>query len=266
MGTMDQGSFYKRAIDTFEIPADKAEKIAAQMVALGVSRDDEYMLLFLATGRIEHLVEALPASIKKEGMGIIKEMGITVSKALDEKLAAVPAQVRKDLSAVMERSLGDLVKNVNVAVSKEADQRFREADRNYDLKRTAIGVVGALALVVALSIGYVVGRDAVTADALKWQSVVNLEDGGKWLGLARLNDLDKVLAQSCGPNDGRVISGAKQCDLTMFVSQPVATSKGTDYVRLSFAEQANKLGWAGYVLALGVGVIVGKVRWRRRGY
>ncbi|NHT78918.1 hypothetical protein G8E10_24780 [Rhizobiaceae bacterium CRRU44] len=250
-------SFYKRAVETFDIPNERAEKIVAQMVALGVDRDNEYMLLFLATGRIEHLVEALPASIRKEGGKLIEAMGLTVSKALDEKLQVVPQQVRKDLSAVMEKSLGDLVKNVNVAVSKETDQRFADADRNYSLKKSAVLTGGVLAVVIALGLGYLVGRDAVSADAARWSSVVTLEDGAKWLNLARWNDYDGMMAQGCGPNDGVVISGRKICSVPVATGPAVATSKGVDYVRLSLAEYANKLGWLGYGLAALGGLAIG---------
>lgn len=260
-------SFYKRAVDTFGVPPEKAEKIVAQMVALGVDRDDEYMLLFLATGRIEYLVEALPASIRSEGAKLIENMGLTVSAALDEKLSDIPSKVRKDLSAVMETSLGDLVKNVNVAVNREASQRFKDADRNYELKRAGVIVGGCLAVLIALGLGYVLGRDTVTTDAARWSSVVNLEDGGKWLALARLNDLDKVLAQTCGPSAGRIISGGKVCDLTMFVTQPVGTSKGVDLVWLSLSEYANKFGWGGYAI---VGLLGAGLGWafarRKRAY
>lgn len=74
-----------------------------------------------------------------------------------------------------------------------------------------------------------------------------------------------MTAQSCGPTDGRVISGSKACLMELFTSRPVATSKGTDYVRRSLSEYAAKLGWLGYGLTAALGCLVGYlIRGRRR--
>jgi len=250
-------SFYKRAIDTFALPPERAEKIAAQMLALGVDRDDEYLLLFLATGRIEHMVEALPASIQGEGKALIAAMGETVSATLDRKLETLPVGLAEKLDSRMDGFVASLVANIDHAVNKEAARR-----QNGRLAGLVIGA--ALAILVGVGVGYMVGRDSLTADAARWSSVVNLESGGKWLALAKLNDLDKAMAQSCGPTGGRVISGGKVCDLPLFVTQPVGTSKGVDMVWLSLSEWAVKLGWWGYGLAGLVGLGVGRLLGRRR--
>jgi hypothetical protein len=112
--------------------------------------------------------------------------------------------------------------------------------------------------IVAAGGGYAVGKGAINAQAAKWDALVSLPTGSTWLSLARWNDIEKVMAQSCGPSDGAVISGAKVCDLRLFTDQPVPTSRGADYVKLSAVEYAVKLGWLGYGLAaIAGGLVVG---------
>lgn len=250
-------SFYRRAIDTFELPPERAEKIAAQMVALGVDRDDEYLLLFLATGRIEHLVEALPASIQGEGKALIAGMASAVSDTLDKKLETLPVGLAEKLDARMDGFVASLVQNIDLAVTKEAARRQNG-------RQAVLVFTAALTVLVGVGVGYLVGRDTVAADAARWSSVVNLEDGGKWLNLARWNDYDKMMAQGCGPNDGVVISGRKVCSVPVATGPAVATSKGVDFVRLSLSEYAVKLGWWGYgIIGVG-GLLVGRFFGRRR--
>ena len=253
---IDNASFYKRAVEVFDLPADKAEKIAAQMTALGVGRDDAYMLLFLATARAEALTETLPDKIERSGAALLEGVGSSIDRALSEKLADLPALVSAKLDGEIEQLAARLGQSTDSVVKSEVSRRATA--------RTTSLLLGAIALfILAGGYGYMIGRDTLNSDASKWAALVKVQDGGKWLTLAKLNDLDKALAQSCGPSDGRVIAGGKVCDVPLYVSAPVPTSKGIDAVKLSVAEYANALGTWGL---LGVGAVVGWLlgRLRRR--
>lgn len=248
--TKDEPTFYKRAVDTFELPREIADKVAGQMAALGVARDDEYMLLFLATGRIEYLVRSLPEEISKSGSEILRQIEATVADTVRAQVAAVPA----DLSAKLEKEIN---RHLGAITASASDYYSTKAKRDQSLRLSAI-VLGAAFLVFAgAGAGYLAGAERVVADNAAWQSIVNLKDGKKWLRVAQLNqDFDKAFAQGCGIGQGNVISGAQVCQPTLWNGAPVATSKGVDYVRLSAVEYANKVGIYGL---LGIGTVVGFV-------
>ncbi|UXT53275.1 hypothetical protein FY136_28860 (plasmid) [Agrobacterium tumefaciens] len=254
----DQPTFYKRAVDTFELPREVADKIAGQMAALGVARDDEYMLLFLATGRIEYLVKSLPEEISKSGREIVEQIKATVADTVRAQVAAVPADLSSKLEDAITRHLGKIT-------SSASEYYSEKAKRDRSLRLSAIVFGAAILVVVGAAAGYLVGGDKVSSDSAAWQSLVNMKDGQKWLRVAKLNqDFDKAFSQGCGIGQGSVISGAQVCQPTLWNSTPVATSKGIDYVRLSAAEYAHKIGVYG-ILAVGavLGFVLGRASKRK---
>ncbi|WP_085034903.1 hypothetical protein [Ensifer aridi] len=241
--SLDTASFYKRAIAAFELPPERAEKIAAQMHQLGVGRDNEYMMLFLASARAEMLTETIPEEIDKAGIEIIKNMRAALDGALENKLKTVPQ--------MLEKQMGDITK----IVASEVNSRLTvEASRRQKHRQGMLAVVAALVVLLAFGQGYIFGSDAVDANASKWEAIANLEDGGTWLGLAQNNDIKKVLAQTCGLGERRVQAGGEKCDLSLWLTPPVATSKGADTIRLSFVEWTN---WLGVWGLLGIGALFG---------
>ncbi|MBY3314741.1 hypothetical protein [Rhizobium laguerreae] len=244
----DEPTFYRKAVDTFELPRDVAEKILGQMTALGIGRDNEYMMLFLATGRIEYLVRSLPEEISKSGSEILRQIEATVADTVRAQVAAVPADLSSKLEDAITRHLGAIT-------ASASDYYSTKAKRDQSLRLSAIVLGAALLVIVGAGAGYLVGADKVVADSAAWQSVVNMKDGKKWLRVAQLNqDFDKAFAQGCGIGQGNVISGAQVCQPTLWNGSPVATSKGVDYVRLSLNEYANMIGIYG---VLGVGAALG---------
>lgn len=246
----DGPTFYRKAVDTFELPREVAEKILGQMTALGISRDNEYMMLFLATGRIEYLVKSLPEDISKSGKEIVAQIKATVADTVREQVAAVPV----DLSDKLE---GSITAHLGKITSAASDYYSTKARRDQSLRLSAI-VFGAVMIAFAgMGAGYILKSEMTSADIAAWQSLVTLPDGDKWLRIAKLNpDFDKAFAQGCGIGQGNVISGAQVCTPTLWNGTPVPTSKGIDYVRLSAAEYANKLGIYGL---LAVGAVAGFV-------
>lgn len=246
----DKPTFYKRAVDTFELPREVADKIAGQMAALGVSRDDEYMLLFLATGRIEYLVKSLPEEISKSGREIVEQIKATVADTVREQVAAVPVDLSEKLEGSITAHLGQIT-------SAASSYYSTKARRDQSLRLSAIVFGAAMIAFAGLATGYLLKSDMTSSNTAAWQSLVTLPDGDKWLRIAKLNpDFDKAFAQGCGIGQGNVISGAQVCTPTLWNGTPVPTSKGVDYVRLSAAEYASKLGVYGL---LAVGTVVGFV-------
>jgi hypothetical protein len=237
--SLDTASFYKKAIAAFELPPKKAEKIAAQMHQLGVGRDNEYMMLFLASARAEMLTETIPEEIDKAGIEIIKNMRAALDGALENKLATVPQ--------MLEKQMGDFTKIVAKEVNSRVDQ---ESERRQKVRLGSFVAAAALIVVLAGGWGYVIGRDTISSDGAKWQSLVNLPDGGTWLGLAKINDINKALAQSCGLGERRVLAGGQKCDVPLWITEPAASSTGMDAPKLAWAEWTNWLGVPG-ILAIG---------------
>jgi hypothetical protein len=255
---LDNATFYKKAVAAFDLPADKAEKIAAQMQALGVGRDDAYMLLFLATARAEALTETIPGQIEKAGERLLAGVGGSVETALESKLSNLPELVSAKLDDHLAKVAADLGNTANSAFEKAASRR-------HAARMSAFILAVFVTFILAGGYGYMIGRETTDADASKWSALVNLPDGGTWLALAKQNDITRAMAQSCAPGERRAISGGQVCDLTLYVKAPVATSKGTDAIRLSLSEYAVRLGEWG-ILGVGavIGLIVGRLSKRSR--
>ncbi|TBG52567.1 hypothetical protein [Rhizobium leguminosarum] len=238
---------------------DREKEVAFALLGKAeVNLNDPTALNYVAIVKMESVVNKLHTNFINDGKALIAKLKSVVVEELSAQLASVPDNLSKQFEGTLETALRDLVAKVDLAVTKEAQRRqtFRIA---------GLGVGAAMLTILAVGGGYAVGKTAVNAEAANWSALVSLPQGKTWLSLARWNDIDKVMAQSCGPSDGRVISGSKACSMELFTSQPVATSKGTDYVRLSLNEYAVKLGWLGYGLVAAIGCAAGYfIRGRRR--
>lgn len=230
---------------------DREKEVAFALLAkAGVGLNDPTSLNYVAIVKMESVVHELSENFVTDGKALIARLKKVMGEELQAQLATVPAQVTKSIDRTLETALRDLVSNADLAVTKEAQRR-----QTFRLGGFALGA--AMLTILAAGGGYAVGKTAITSEAAKWSALVSLPQGSTWLSLARWNDIDKVMAQSCGPSDGRVISGSKTCSLELFTSQPVATSKGADYVRLSAAEWAVRAGWLGYGLMAALGGLAG---------
>lgn len=229
---------------------DREKELAFALLAkAGVGLNDPTSLNYVAIVKMESVVHELSENFVTDGKALIARLKKVIGEELQAQLATVPAQVTKSIDSTLNTAVRELVSNVDLAVTKEAQRRQSFRMGGYALGAAVLTIVAAVG-------GYAVGKDAINAQAAKWEALVTLPTGSTWLSLARWNDIDKAMSQSCGPSEGAVISGAKVCDLRLFVAQPVSTSKGTDYVKLSAAEYAVKLGWLGYGLAAVMGGIV----------
>ncbi|WP_173995741.1 hypothetical protein [Agrobacterium tumefaciens] len=249
-------SFFGQVAAALDLTAEEKERAWSMMTKAGVGLSDPTSVYFCVLAKMNGLTADMGEDFKANGRKLIAGVKSAMSDEMKGQLEKLPVSLSEKLDARMEEYIRQLAGGVDGSIKREAARR-----QTFRLGGFALGAV-ALA-VLALGAGYMVGRDTLTTDAAKWSSVVNLEDGGKWLSLARMNDIDKALAQSCGPSDGRVISGGKVCDLPLFTTQPVSSSKGVDYVRLSAAEYANKAGWLGYGVFALLGVGLGYI-WRGR--
>lgn len=249
-------SFFGQVAAALDLTAEEKERAWSMMTKAGVGLSDPTSVYFCVLAKMNGLTADMGEDFKANGRKLIAGVKSTMADEMKAQLDKLPVSLSAKLDDRMADYIRQLAGGVDAAVVKEAQRR-----QTFRLAGLVIGA--ALAVVVALGAGYMVGRDTLTTDAARWSSVVNLEDGAKWLNLARLNDIDKALAQSCGPSDGRVISGGKVCDLALFTTEPVSSSKGVDYVRLSIAEYANKAGWLGYGVAGLIGLGLGYI-WRGR--
>lgn len=253
MPDLETVSFFNRVSAALDLTAEQKERAWSLMTKADVGRDDPTSLYFAILARFDGLTSGLAADLERTGGDLVARMQSAMSDEMRRQLASLPKGLSSKLDARMEKFVGDLAANVDQAVAREADRRQK-------FRLTAFALGAAMLALVALGLGFQGGRAAASADAAKWSALVDLPQGGKWLTLARLNDLDKALAQSCGPAaSAAVISGAKVCDLRLFTTPPVATSEGVNFVRLSLSEYAVKLGWLGYAIAALAGAFVARL-------
>lgn len=241
---------FSAAIDALGFTEREKEVAFALLAKAKVGVNDPSNLTLVGIVKLESLVNKLHSNFIADGKALIAKIKADMGTELKAQLASVPDNLSKQIEGTLETSLRNLVSNVDVAVTKEAQRR-------QSFRMVGLVVGAAVLTILAAGGGYVAGKDAINAQAAKWDALVNLPDGATWLNLARWNDIDKVKAQACGPSDGAVISGSQVCALPLFTSQPVATSKGADYVKLSAAEYAVKLGWLGYGLMAALGGLAG---------
>jgi len=239
--------------------SDREKEVAFALLGKAeVNLNDPTALNYVAIVKMESVVNQLHTNFINDGKALIAKLKAVTAEELRVQLASVPANLSKQIEGTLEAALGDLVSNVDLAVT-------REAQRRQTFRIASLGLGAAMLTILAVGGGYAVGKTAVTAEAAKWEALVNLPDGDTWLNLARWNNIGKVWAQSCGPSNGRVISGSKACTFDLLTTAPVATSKGVDYVKLSLSEYAVKLGWLGYGLTAALGCAGGYlIRGRRR--
>lgn len=253
-------SYFKQVASALDLTAAEQSLAWDMMTKANVGRDDPTSVLFCVLAKTGALTSGMSADLKQQTADLLKSIRSGVSTDIEagmkKALASMPASLTAQVSSALEKSLGEIVTNVDMLVTKEATKR-----QTFRLGQLVLGAAFVVAMTFAGA--YSLGRDQINSEAARWSALVDLPQGGNWLTLARLNDLNKALAQSCGPGDGKVISGAKVCSLELFTSAPVSSSKGVDYVRLSLAEQANKFGWAGYALVGFIGFGIGKF-WNRK--
>ncbi|WP_429819208.1 hypothetical protein [Ensifer sp. B1-9] len=255
---IETATFFGRVALALDLTDKQKELAWSMMTKAGVGNGHPESVFFAILSKMDGLSSETLSRFADDGQALVANLRAAMTDEMRTQLEALPASLSKQLDDRMVSFVEQLASNVDLAITKEA--RRRQSFRTGSL------VVGAAVLtMLAAGGGYVAGKDAINAQAAKWEALVNLPDGATWLNLARWNDIDKVKAQACGPSDGAVISGSQVCALPLFTSQPVATSKGADYVKLSAAEYAVKLGWLGYGLAaLAGGLVVGVLGRLRR--
>jgi hypothetical protein len=246
---IETATFFGRVALALDLNDKQKELAWSMMTKAGVGNGDPESVFFAILAKMDGLTSDMLSRFSDDGKELVYSIRAAMTDEMRKQLDVLPASLTTRLDERIVNFVEQLASGVDQAVNKEAQRR--------QSFRVGGFVLGAAVLTIVAAVGgYAVGKDAINAQAAKWDALVSLPDGSTWLSLARWNDIDKVMSQSCGPSDGTVISGAKVCDLRLFTSQPVPTSKGADYVRLSAAEYAVKLGWLGYGLATLAGGLV----------
>lgn len=245
---IEDKSVFDRFAAALDVTPEEKERAWNVMSKAGLPRDDMTALYFVLLAKFDGLTAGVTNDIRDAGKRNVVEVRKAVRAATEEAAHALPETMRKQFAGHMSSIATSLTDTTSAAIDREARRR----DRTY-MGGFALAV--ALLVVVASAGTYQMGRNAVSADAAQWGALVNLPDGERWVNLARLNpNIDRVLAQGCTVGEGRIVSGARICDLPLAVTAPIATSEGANAVRLSIAEWANRLGVWGL---LGVGALLG---------
>lgn len=255
---IEKATYFNQVASALKLTQSERNAAWDMMALADVGEEDTAAYHFCTLAKMGSLTAELSDDLKKQIRGLRSNITEDVNKAMPGAMSGVREDFSKSLHDLSARELSTFVEAAKQIVFKEDARR-----QTFRLSQIALGV----ALVVGLTfcIGYALGRDQVNSDAARWSSLVNLSDGDKWLSVARLNpDFDKTFAQGCALGQRAVQAGGEKCQPALWVSAPVATSTGTDLVRLSFAEWSNKLGVWG-ILGLGlVGGFLGGRFWTGR--
>ncbi|MGO7674881.1 hypothetical protein ACC685_33500 [Rhizobium ruizarguesonis] len=231
------------------------------MTKAEIPPDDPTIIWFCILAKFDGLASGMGADFKRDGANLIASIRKVMGETMKAELGSIPDNLATMMEAKVSEISNRIAANSKTVIDNEID---REAARRNTFRLGGLALGAVLFASVVGGYGYMIGRDTVSSDAAKFQALVNLPDGGTWLGLARLNDIGKAMAQSCTAGEGRVISGGRQCDLTLWVSQPVGNSQGVNLVRLSFAEWGNKLGiWGVLAIGAALGFLGGRL-WKRK--
>ncbi|OWO89991.1 hypothetical protein B5E41_29125 [Rhizobium esperanzae] len=249
-------SYFKQVASALDLTRDETALAWDMMTKANVGRDDPVSVMFCVLAKtggmtsgvsddLKHQVEELMSNLRA---GVSSDIEAGMSKAL----AAMPADLISKVEGALEKSLGDLVRNVDMLVTKEAAKR-----ETFRLSKIATSVA-AISL-LCLAVGYVVGRDSVTATAARFENLMARPDASAALKVFANNDMNRVLAE-CGGVGTTEFRGAPACKPTIAVGPSLNSVEGVNGVKLIWTQLVVKIGSWG-LLAAGLVTGVGLGRW-----
>lgn len=186
-------------LDAFVLTPDRRKIIRNRVYQSGHSPDDPIAILTAQDGIMEgRLVtvlaglKGLPAQIEKSGSSLSAEIVSHVTKKIDQRHAALLADLRKQVGEDVDLA-------IKSAVSKADIRYFRRA-------ALQVALVCLLSAGIAGIAGYVQGRQDTRNLEGGYAEIVGRPDADTWLGIISNNqDIDGVLKTECQRDSGNIL-------------------------------------------------------------
>lgn len=253
---MEAAEFFNRTAKVLELSEENRILAWDILTKIGYS-DDEFMsVMFMTFARmgvlnkeISELFARLPEDIRE---AVTDDLKAEVEKAL----VSVPADVANKVDEALKASLDQLATNVDIRVKEEADRR-----QSFRMAQIAGGC--AILVLVSLGSGYFVGREMITAEALRMEQLMQRPDATAMMTLSKFNDFNRIVAE-CGIGQFE-FRGAAACRPNVMVSKAMVTSEGINDFFLTLTRWIVSFGTWG-LLGLGgvIGLIAGRFWGSRR--
>jgi len=249
-------SYFKQVAAALDLTMDETALAWEMMTKANVGRDDPVSVMFCVLAKTGGITSGLSDNLKYQLRDLIDQLRAGVSSdieaGMNEALAAMPADLTAKVEGALEKSLNDLVSNVDMLVKQEASRR-----QNFRLTQVSFGVI--LITLICLAGGYFLGRDSVNATAARFENLMARPDASAALKVFASNDMNRVLSE-CGGTGTIEFRGAPACKPTIAIGPSLNSVEGVNGVKLIWTQLVVKMGALG-LLAAGLVAGVGLARW-----
>ncbi|MFN3157362.1 hypothetical protein [Marivita cryptomonadis] len=187
-------------------------------------------------------IEAVPETIQKMAEATSADIDRTYRQQRDRDMTAISSSVAAASSAVLQSELPKW----------ERSYHWRTAARLFSST--------ALACVIALAVGYIVGREDTAGLSDEYAALAHQADAATWIRLQTLNfNLDNLISTHCRPGQpGHILTttGQKACDLPLWIEALPAPRPVTTWARA--ADQVTSVSARmPFGFTLGIGILIG---------
>ncbi|NTA19762.1 hypothetical protein [Agrobacterium tumefaciens] len=247
---MEAAEFFNRTAKVLELSEENRILAWDILTKIGYS-DDEFMsVMFMTFARIGVLNKEISELFAKLPEEIREAVTDDLKAEVEKALASVPENLAAKVDEALKASLTQMATNVDIMVQKEADRR-----QTFRMAKIAGGC--AALVLLALGTGYFIGREMITAEALRMEQLMQRPDATAMMTLSRFNDFNRIVAE-CGVGQFE-FRGAAACRPNVMVSKAMVTSEGINDFFLTLTRWIVSLGTWGL---LGVGGLIGLVAGR----
>lgn len=242
-----KASFFDKIAKALGLTEEERVVAWDMMSKSGIDEGDYTSVMFAVLSKVgglnSRMIDELPDLIKRAVTGDLRE-------AVDDALASLPEDLAAKVDEALKASLDQLATNVDIMVQKEADRR-----QSFRMAKVAGGC--AVIVLLALGTGYFIGREMITAEALRMEQLMQRPDATAMMTLSKFNDFNRIVAE-CGVGQFE-FRGAAACRPNVMVGKAMVTSEGINDFFLTLTRWIVSLGTWGL---LGVGGLIGLVAGR----
>lgn len=227
---MDPGakSRFENAADVLGLDVETRDKAWRRIADLGMTPDDPTVIYLAVAGVLEKAATEIPRAIASVPARVEEAAKRAVGSVAEAAMIAARASVADSAELVVEGAKADIraaaVRTLNAAAARET------------AKTSFLTIATTLMIaVVALGIGYGLGRADGAAIDRRWQALSLRPDASSWLDLISANgDLAKTLRESCGAGakPAYTVQGTRACSVPLWLEGAPGPVAGADEVGL----------------------------------
>lgn len=242
-----KASFFDKIAKALGLTEEERVVAWDMMTKSGIDEGDYTSVMFAVLSKVgglnSRMIDELPQLIKRAVTGDLRD-------AVDDALASLPEDLAAKVDEALKASLAQMATNVDIMVQKKADRR-------QTVRMAQIAGGCAVIVLIALGSGYFVGREMITAEALRMEQLMQRPDATAMMTLSKFNDFNRIVAE-CGVGQFE-FRGAAACRPNIMVSKAMVTSEGINDFYLTLTRWIVSFGTWGL---LGLGGLIGLVAGR----